>query len=294
MQARCRLFQSPERRGDGFLSIDDPLKQRGDNSILSQSLSIFAKCYPFLRSRISPSVVHSFPLCSSSGSATMSADSASRNPLFDFVSSTQSVINTSSISAFRSVYHYDPVRHVLAYKPVAKKVRTVPAPLAEEFRIIRRLPDNPLDGLLPLPTHPPDFIPGTRYTRERADVLDLDPANWLWPEELKLIRWLVLIHETAFAWDASERGRLDERYFPPVKIPTVPHTPWMQRNIPIPPAIHKQVIEIIKEKIASGVYEPSAAAYRSRWFCVVKKDGKSLRLVHDLQPLNAVTIRDAL
>jgi hypothetical protein len=52
-------------------------------------------------------------------------------------------------------------------------------------------------------------------------------------------------------------------------------------------------VRIIKEKIASGVYEPSTAAYRSRWFCIVKKDGKSLRLVHNLQPLNVVTICDA-
>ncbi|KIJ08013.1 hypothetical protein PAXINDRAFT_89504 [Paxillus involutus ATCC 200175] len=30
----------------------------------------------------------------------------------------------------------------------------------------------------------------------------------------------------------------------------------------------------------------------SHWFCVVKKNGK-LHIVHDLQPLNQVTIRDA-
>jgi hypothetical protein len=51
-----------------------------------------------------------------------------------------------------------------------------------------------------------------------------------------------------------------------------------------------EVICIIKEKISSGVYEPSTAEYYSRWFCVVKKDGKLLHLVHDLQPLNVVTI----
>jgi hypothetical protein len=73
----------------------------------------------------------------------------------------------------------------------------------------------------------------------------------------------------------------------------IPHMPWLQCNIPIPPATLGEVVRIIKEKIASGVYEPSTATYRSRWFCIVKKDGKSLRLVHDLQPLNAVTICDA-
>ena len=52
-------------------------------------------------------------------------------------------------------------------------------------------------------------------------------------------------------------------------------------------------IQIIKDQIASGVYEPSAAAYRLCWFCVLKQDGKSLCLIHDLQPLNAVTIQDS-
>ncbi len=37
------------------------------------------------------------------------------------------------------------------------------------------------------------------------------------------------------------------------------------------------------------MYEHSDASYRSRWFCVKKKDG-SLRLVHDLQPLNAIYV----
>jgi hypothetical protein len=202
------------------------------------------------------------------------------------------VINQATIDAFNSCYLFDPVRHTLVYKPVAKKVQSVPTVTPSEFRVVRELPPDPLIGISPLPAHPPDFIPGIHFTQARADKLDLDPANWLWPEELKLVRWLVRTHELAFAWEASERGCLDERYFPPYKIPTVPHVPWSQCNIPIPPSIIGEVTRIIKEKISSGVYEPSTAAYRSRWFCVVKKDGKSLRLVHDLQPLNAVTIRD--
>ena len=48
----------------------------------------------------------------------------------------------------------------------------------------------------------------------------------------------------------------------------------------------------MKEKIKAGVYEPSHASYRSRWFCVLKKNG-SLRIVHNLQPLNGVTICEA-
>jgi len=58
----------------------------------------------------------------------------------------------------------------------------------------------------------------------------------------------------------------------------------------IPPAIYDKVCQIIKRKINAGVYEPSNLSYQSRWFCVIKKDGKSLRLVHSLEPLNRVTI----
>ena len=48
---------------------------------------------------------------------------------------------------------------------------------------------------------------------------------------------------------------------------------------------------MLKEKIEAGVYEKTQSSYRSRWFCVEKKNG-DLRMVHDLQKLNGVTIRD--
>jgi len=212
---------------------------------------------------------------------------------YTHLTSTHSVLDKVSINAFNSIYAFDPARHALVYKPVAKKVRAVPTAMPAEYRVVRQLPADPLAGLPPLPSRPPEFCPGTRFMHERADKLDLNPAKWLWPEELKLVQWLVHAHECAFTWNASEQGRLNETCFPPYKIPTIPYTPWSQRNIPIPPATLGEVVCIIKEKIASGIYEPSTAAYQSRWFCVVKKDGKSLCLVHDLQPLNAVTIRDA-
>ena len=72
-------------------------------------------------------------------------------------------------------------------------------------------------------------------------------------------------------------------------MPTIPHIPWEQKNILIPPG---KRTEIIKDKIRAGVYEPSQSSFRSRWFCVEKKTGK-LQIVHDLQPLNKVSIWDA-
>ena len=109
---------------------------------------------------------------------------------------------------------------------------------------------------------------------------------------MKLAAHVLKVNESALAWTEAERGRFRDDYFTPVRIPTVVHTPWIHKNIPIPTGLLDKVIDMFKEKIAAGVYEPSDASYHSRWFCVPKKNG-TLRLVHDLQPLNAVTIRNA-
>lgn len=180
-----------------------------------------------------------------------------------------------------------------AYKPVARKVRPVATTLPEDMRVARVAHPNPLEHLPELPTDPPEFEPGVRLTQERHDNMEWNRDEFLTDTEVRLVKWMVRSHEMAIAWDETEKGVFDPEYYPPVLIPTIEHIPWMFRNIPIPNGIHDKVIQIIKEKIASGIYEPSSASYRSRWFCVVKKDGKSLRLVHDLQPLNGVSIKDA-
>src|SRR5258708_4350549 len=60
----------------------------------------------------------------------------------------------------------------------------------------------------------------------------------------------------------------------------------------LPQSRREEVTKIMKEQMSSGKYEPSSASYRSTFFAVEKKGG-ALRVVHDLQPLNAVTVRDA-
>jgi len=115
----------------------------------------------------------------------------------------------------------------------------------------------------------------------------------LLPEEVKLAEWIVCEHDTAFAWTDDERGAFNPAYFNPIEIPHVAHTPWAFRQGPIPRGILNDVTKIIEDKWRSGVYEPSSSSYNSRWFCVFKKDGKSLRLVHSLEPLNAVTVKNA-
>jgi hypothetical protein len=198
------------------------------------------------------------------------------------------------------VEEYDPEEHqgtqtsVFAgkkYKKVADKVRPVYQDLPEKYRIIRDIKGDPLEGMLPLSTNPPDFVPTGRYTQERKEKMDeYHDGDFLWPEERKLVHQLIMQQNEGFAWDDTEKGRFRTDFFPPVEIPTVEHEPWVLRNIPIPPGMHKEVCDFIKTKIDAGTYEPSSSSYRSRWFTVMKKDGKSFRIVHSLEPLNAVTI----
>jgi hypothetical protein len=119
--------------------------------------------------------------------------------------------------------------------------------------------------------------------------MDINWYKFLWPEEERLAQHVLKTNEHALAWTEAECGCFHDDYLSPVKIPTIAHTPWVQKNIPIPTGIMDEVIDLFKQKVAAGVYEPSDASYRSRWFCVKKKNG-SLQIVHDLQPLNAVTI----
>lgn len=181
----------------------------------------------------------------------------------------------------------------MVYKKVANKVRPVATTLPEEYWIVRRMPHNPLEDLPVVDPDPPPFQPGKRYTQERKDAMGLSPDGFLTEDEQNIIHQIILTHENAFAWTEAEKGKFSDEYFEPVLIPTVEHVPWVNKNIPILPGIFNEVTRILKEKIAAGVYEPSNSSYRSRWFCVLKKDGKSLRLVHDLQPLNQVAIKDA-
>lgn len=179
-----------------------------------------------------------------------------------------------------------------AYKRVDRKVKPVPGVFPEDARVIRQIPEDPLQSLPPLLKNPPEFVETGRLTKERLASLNINPDGFLWPEEERLFGQVLQLNQHTLVFEEHERGTFREDYFSPYIVPTVPHVPWAFANIPIPPGLREQVVELLKEKVKAGVYEQSQSSYRSRWFCVLKKNGK-LRIVHDLQPLNAVTIRDA-
>jgi len=178
------------------------------------------------------------------------------------------------------------------YKKVDVRVRPVPGVFPQEATVRRQFPNDPLANLLPLPRQPPEFIPTAKITEERMKAIGINSQGFLWPEEEKLFQQIILLNQDAVAFVQTDRGTFKKSYFSDYIIPTVEHIPWSFKNIPIPPGIKNDVMDLLKEKIDAGVYEQSQSSYRARWFCVPKKSGK-LRIVHDLQPLNRVTIRDA-
>ena len=148
---------------------------------------------------------------------------------------------------------------------------------------------DPLKTLTPLSKCPPKFIPTAHLTQECLEELEINKEGFLSEEEEKLFIQVMSNNEKALAFVDTECGTLKESYFSSYVMPTVTHDPWVFKNILIPPGIRDKVIELLKEKMATGVYEPSQSSYQSWWFCVAKKNGK-LCIVHDLQPLNKISI----
>ncbi|GBG63970.1 hypothetical protein CBR_g39975 [Chara braunii] len=89
-----------------------------------------------------------------------------------------------------------------------------------------------------------------------------------------------------------QKGRLDAKLIPPVRIHTVEHECWNDKGPSYEFGIAREVTDLLRPKMDSFVAEPTASPYANRWF-VFRKPNKTLRWIQDLQKLNAVTIRDA-
>jgi hypothetical protein len=129
------------------------------------------------------------------------------------------------------------------YRKAEDRIQPIATQLPEEFRIVRNITGDPLEDIPVLPTYPPDFVPGLQYMQERHDKLQLNPDRFLWPEEEKLAHHLVREQEDSLSWVEEEKGEFRQDFFPPVCIPTVPHIPWVYKNIPILTGLHDKLVK---------------------------------------------------
>jgi hypothetical protein len=180
------------------------------------------------------------------------------------------------------------------YKPVTKKVKPIGATLPEEFRIVRNIQGDPLADLLILSPSPINFLPTGHYNQASFNIIKKNhPHGFLTTKERRFMHHFMMIHQDRFAWNKTQKGSFPKDFFPPVCMPITEHVPWVLRNMLIPPGIYNAVLDIVHKNIATGVYKQSNLSYWSHWFTILCKGGSKLRIVHDLQLLNAVTIRDA-
>jgi len=96
------------------------------------------------------------------------------------------------------------------YKKVANHIQPVQTTLPEEYHIVQRIPSNPLLFLPILPTHPSDFIPYKKFTQEHREKMNINASSFLWPDEEKLVLFLIKAQEEGIAWDVSEWGNFQK------------------------------------------------------------------------------------
>ncbi|KAL3682736.1 hypothetical protein R1sor_000758 [Riccia sorocarpa] len=176
------------------------------------------------------------------------------------------------------------VRVETKYKTLDKKVKPVAAPLPEDAKsqVERASRERSLRDVRKM-RH--------KFSDDTLGELRIGIDNSLLPEEVACFKQMLAKHGKAFAFDPDEIDCVDLSVVTPMVIFTVPHVPWDLRPIPVPRAYLPKLMDLLKEKMRMRILEPSFAPYSSRWFTVPKKSG-SLKFIQDMQPVNAVTIRN--
>ncbi|GBG90076.1 hypothetical protein CBR_g50169 [Chara braunii] len=180
-----------------------------------------------------------------------------------------------------------PQGSVRKYKPVGKKAKPVSIlvetskeeAMEKEEEILRVIRER-------------RAMEGHRIPDEVADTMKIGVEGFLTAEETQLIKKSCQEFHLAFAFNDHQKGRLDAKLVPPVRIHTVQHECWNDKGPAYEFGIAAEVTDLLRAKIDSFVVEPTASPYENKWF-VFRKPNKTLRWIQDLQKLNAVTIRDA-
>ncbi|GBG77557.1 hypothetical protein CBR_g24003 [Chara braunii] len=180
-----------------------------------------------------------------------------------------------------------PEGSVWRYKPVGKKAKPVSILLEmtkeeameKEEEVLRVIRERKV-------------AEGHRIPNEVAQTMKIGVKGFLTGKETQAIKEVCQESHLAFAFNDHQKGRLDAKLIPPVRIHTVEHECWNDKGPAYDFEIAGEVTELLRAKMDSFVAEPTASPYANKWF-VFRKPNKSLRWIQDLQKLNAVTIRDA-
>jgi hypothetical protein len=143
------------------------------------------------------------------------------------------------------------------YKPVGMKIHPVVSYNPDSCPLVfKPLNIGELPPLLTKPMKLEDLIYTDRIMHERmALILGKIPSGFLSKVEVELLTHLILKYQDAFAFEEHERGTFNTKYFPPYEMPTIPHEPWMKKNIWIPLGRMDDIVKLLQEQFNSGKYE---------------------------------------
>ncbi|GBG68005.1 hypothetical protein CBR_g1125 [Chara braunii] len=133
---------------------------------------------------------------------------------------------------------------------------------------------------------------GHRIPDEVADTMKIVIDGFLTEEETRPIKRTCQEFHLTFAFSDHQKGRLDAKLIPLLRIHKVEHECWNDKGPSYEFGIAGDVTDLLQAKMDSFVAKPTTLPYANRWF-VFRKSNKTLRWIQDLQKLNAVTIRDA-
>jgi hypothetical protein len=74
-------------------------------------------------------------------------------------------------------------------------------------------------------------------------------ANWLWPQEVEILKEVFWCHKAALSFNFSESGQIHPDVVLPIKLNTVPHDAWKEGNFPIPCKLRKEVSNMVQQRL---------------------------------------------
>ncbi|RKP33825.1 hypothetical protein BJ085DRAFT_17577, partial [Dimargaris cristalligena] len=157
------------------------------------------------------------------------------------------------------------------FKPVHKKIRPVAAPIPDEFK-----QEYPITGRDVFDEVDINGDPELQLTDENVKTLVIGDGE-LTPKEIRYFLGRLREVDQVFAFTKQHLGMIKPEFVPPIRVATVPHTPWNYKPFAVPRAMHDKVVQMLRDRLETGVIEPSEGPYASRWFTLLKKDGVNLR-----------------
>jgi hypothetical protein len=74
-------------------------------------------------------------------------------------------------------------------------------------------------------------------------------ADWLWPQEVEMLKEVFWCCKAALSFNFSESGQIHPNVVLLIKLNTVPYDAWKEGNFPIPRKLRKEVSDMVQQRL---------------------------------------------